>query len=235
MKKSYAKFLLQKTKDDYNKISTKFSSTRRFLSSDIIALEGYLSENNELLDLGCGNGRFYQLAKEKRTKYLGADISENLLKSAKTNYPEANFLLLNDFIKLPFDDEQFDIVVSLAVFHHIPSTPFRLKYLSEINRVLKKNGILILTVWDLKKNSKAKKILFKSLLKKAIGLSPLDWNDIFYPFKDGENMVDRYLHVFSPQELSGFVQSAGFKVEKIESIQRGKRGDFWNIQIIAKK
>jgi len=235
MKNSYADYLLKKTKDDYNKIADKFSSTRRFLSADIIALKEYLPENGQILDLGCGNGRFWEIAKQKNLKYIGADVSEKMVEIAKDKYLDGTFVKLDDFVNLPFPAEKFDVVANLAVLHHIPGQEYRLKFLKEIKRVMKKGGTLILTVWDMARNEKAKKLRIQFYLRKIISSSPLDWNDILYPFNTSKITVERYLHIFSVAELTKLLDQAGFEIDNIIQIPRGERGRFWNIQAVVKK
>lgn len=65
----------------------------------------------------------------------------------------------------------------VAVLHNIPSRDFRLKTLQEARRVLKNNGLLILTVWRLAR----KEFIFlflKHLFLKIIGRSKLDFRDV---------------------------------------------------------
>lgn len=139
--------MLQKNKDDYDRIGEDFSKKRSYLSGDILELKKYAEEGDRILDLGCGNGRLFELFKGMNVNYVGADVSENLLAAAKKKYPAAEFKKV-DFLKLPFPDGSFDKIYCLSVFHHIPSRDFRLRFLAEIKRVLKPEGVLILTVWN---------------------------------------------------------------------------------------
>ena len=121
MKKDYALYLLEKTRQDYNLIADDFSRTRSSIWLETKALfDKYLSAGERVLDLGCGNGRYYEYFKEKGLDYHGLDNSEKLVEVARKRYKEADFQV-GDALNLPFSDNFFDKVISIAVFHHIPS------------------------------------------------------------------------------------------------------------------
>ncbi|BCD90149.1 hypothetical protein fh0823_02880 [Francisella halioticida] len=44
-----------------------------------------------MLDLGCGTGDLTNEIKNKGVKIIGVDLSENMLKKAKENYPDIEF------------------------------------------------------------------------------------------------------------------------------------------------
>jgi len=142
-------------------------------------------------------------------KYIGADIAEEQIKIAKRKHPEAKFQTIN-FLNFPFPNNYFDKIYSIAVFHCIPSKEYRIKFLEEIKRILKKEGLLILTVW--KSNRWNLSLLFKYTILKLIGKSKLDFRDLLEPWAD---KTERYYHWFSKRELAGIVKKAGFKIEDI--------------------
>jgi len=236
MNKDYADFLLNKTKDDYNRIADKFSSTRGYVSGDILVLAQYAEPDDKILDLGCGNGRLSEIFKNKRIRYTGVDFSKELIKIARKKYPKEKFLLA-DAMKLPALKNIFDKVYCLSVLHHIPSEEYRIKFLKEIKRVLLPCGKIVLTVWNMHKVSKARALIFKNNFLRFFGLSKLDFNDLFYPFnhQSGKREADRYIHAFRPNELARLVQKSGFKVEEIKFLKRGKKQENENILIVAKK
>lgn len=92
-----------------------------------------------LLDVGCGSMPYKNLF-TKVENYIGLDIERNKKQSS------ANFFY--DGKKFPFKDETFDSVICSQVLEHVFEPDF---FLREIHRVIKINGLVILTVpfiWD---------------------------------------------------------------------------------------
>lgn len=229
MNSEYAKYLLEKTRKDYNLIAEDFSRTRSRIWEELRFFEKYIADNEKVLDLGCGNGRLYELFKEKTIDYYGVDFSEKLIEIARKRYPQFEFQVA-DALNLPFSANFFDKVFNIAVLHNIPSKELRLKCLKEIKRVLKPEGLLILTVWNL--GSFRKFIIFlKYIVLKIIGKTKLDFDDTFIPWG---KQVSRYLHCFSKKELKKLSEEAGFKVKEVKILKRSKSKES-NILLIAEK
>ena len=230
MEKEYAKYLLEKTRQDYNLIAEEFSRVREKPWPELRFLfDNYLTSRDRVLDLGCGNGRFQEFLKDKGVDYIGVDPSEKLIEIAKKKYPRQKFLSA-DALRLPFSDSYFDKVYSIAVLHHIPSDESRGQFLKETKRILKPGGLLILTCWKFHK-LKELFLIFKFAILKILRLSKLDFGDIFEPW--GQK-IKRYYHSFSKQELATLVQENGFKIKDI-GIVKNERGNRQNIYLIAEK
>ncbi len=231
MKKNYAEYLLEKTRQDYDVIAADFDKKRDYIPSDFAVLQDYINSGDKILDLGCGNGRLKEIIGNK-ADYYGVDISGSLIRIAKSKYPDGNFFVSKP-LSLPFESNFFDKVFCLAVFHHIPSEAIRKEFLKEISRVLKPMGKIILTVWDLNNNKKASNLLFKNALLKLIGKSNLDFKDVFYPWKNsaGDVVINRYIHIFSEKELEKIIENSGFIIKEKGILERSKKGS--NIFIIA--
>ncbi|RLC40085.1 MAG: hypothetical protein DRH33_01040 [Candidatus Nealsonbacteria bacterium] len=228
MKKEYAEYLLKKTKEDYNRIAEKFSRTRSRIWEEVRFLfDDYVRPGDKVLDLGCGNGRFFEILKDKGVDYIGVDFSERLIEIAKKRYPQVKFQVA-DALNLPFPNNFFDKVYTIAVLHHIPSKEFRQRFLEEAKRVLKPGGLLILTVWKIKTKNNLLSVIKYTILK-LIG--KLDWGDTF---ESWNKKIQRYFHIFSKKELKRLLNEADFKVLEI-GIVRNERGNRNNIYLIVKK
>jgi SAM-dependent methyltransferase len=95
--------------------------------------------DSKVLDMGCGyNGEFLKKIRGKIDAGVGIDISVN------PNFSDDKIRLISHDLneKLPFDNEEFDVVVSLANLEHLTDPQGAIR---EIFRVLKHGGLLLLT------------------------------------------------------------------------------------------
>ncbi|GBF08530.1 putative S-adenosylmethionine-dependent methyltransferase [Aeropyrum pernix] len=103
----------------------------------------FLLKNKEdirWLDIGCGLGYLVKEAMEEGIDAYGIEISDYALRNAIIK----ERVKLGSITDIPFEDEYFDVVSAFDVLEHIhPRDTF--KALSEIHRVLKPKGILIMT------------------------------------------------------------------------------------------
>ncbi|MBI2624834.1 MAG: class I SAM-dependent methyltransferase [Candidatus Nealsonbacteria bacterium] len=230
MNKEYAEYLLNKTTQDYNLIAEDFSSKRKEPWPEIKFLfDNYIIPGEKVLDLGCGNGRFSAFVKDKKADYFGTDASERLIAIAKRNYPGVSFQAADAF-NLPFPSNFFNKVYIIAVLHHIPSKDKRLRFLDEAKRVLKPGGLLVLAVWE-PHGLNESLLLLKYAIFKLLGLSKLDFGDVFEPWGKKTN---RYYHLFSKKELISLLKEAGFRVLE-NGIVKNERGNRRNIYLVVQK
>ncbi len=237
MDKKHAEYLLVKIRKDYDRIAEDFSSSRAFIWEELIPLAKYVQSGEKVLDLGCGNGRLFSMLKDKNVKYVGIDSSEKLIEIAKSKYQGENLkFLVVEALRLPFSDNSFNKIFSIAVLHHIPSDDFRIEFLKEARRVLQSKGLLILTVWNLRQNKAGPGLLLKYTILRILGKSKLDPGDIFYPWKnpEGKILAQRYVHCFRKKELEKLVEKAGFRIKEIGFLPRGKLKKA-NIYLVAEK
>jgi SAM-dependent methyltransferase len=98
-----------------------------------------------VLDAGCGVGKFNSIIKHADF-LLGVDFSwEGLVRFQKPNQVRTG-LIQGDVTEMPIQDNAFDLALSLQVLSHLPTSDLRAKLLSELARVLKPDGRLIITV-----------------------------------------------------------------------------------------
>lgn len=99
------------------------------------------TKNRIVLDIACGSGYGTDyLMRNGAKKVIGADISENAIKTAREKYL-GEFQVMNA-IKLDFQDNYFDCVVSFETIEHL--IEYKL-FLDEIRRVTKNNGTVIMS------------------------------------------------------------------------------------------
>ncbi len=219
---------MEKTKGDFNEIAESFSESRKEIWPELKELEKYIKNGKKILDLGCGNGRLFELFQGKNVEYIGVDFSEKLIEKAKEKYGE--HFKVADMLNLPFEDNCFDSIWTIAVFHHIPSREFRIKALKEIKKILKPSGKIIMTCWNLYQPIYLK-LLFKFTLIKLFKGSKLDFKDVFVEWKN--TGIQRYYHAFTKKELKKLFEMTGLKIEELRYLKRN--GKKTNILVIATK
>ncbi len=226
--------ILEQVKADYNLIAKDYARTRARIPQDLKDIvEKYAIKSGRILDSGCGNGRLFELLGSKPgVEYAGIDASGELVKIAKQNYLDGNFITA-DALALPFSDNYFDQIFSMSVLHHFPGAT-REKYLQECFRILKPGKKIILRVWNMWENGLAKELLIKFSIGKIMGQNKMDWLDIFYPWKDGSGgvLAQRYLHCFTESRLRSLFARTGFIVEESWTERKGVQS---NIYVIARK
>ena len=222
MKKNTVDKILYETETGYDQMAEKFSGTRNFFWPDLQFIKDHISAGDRILDFGCGNGRLLGILQEKKIEYFGVDVSQKLIDLAKIKYPQfaQNFSKISGFDSLSFPDEFFNVIVSIAVFHHLPDKKFRLAMAQELFRVTKPGGEIIITVWNLWQ-PKYKKYLWKNRWRKIFFLSKLDWLDCEIPFKNNEGKIfKRFHHAYTKKDLTELFSQAGFQIEKVEVVNK---------------
>jgi len=233
MEKEIADKILHDTERGYDLISEKFSQTRKHFWRGLEFLKDHTHKGNRVLDFGCGNGRLLELIGDAADiEYYGTDVSEKLIEIAEGKHSNNNIhFLKTDPIQstLPFETGFFNTVYSIAVFHHLPSQKYRREVANELFRVTKKDGRVVVTVWNLWQRKYFKNIV-KNWQDKILGKSELDWNDCMISFTNNQGLkFERYHHAFTKREIKNLFQCAGFGTEKCKIV--GGR----NIVYVGKK
>lgn len=111
-------------------------------------LKDRFKKNSKILDAGCGEGRnlIYFVRNDYNVWGIDKDADaiqmlKYLVKSINKDYPLERFVTGN-IASLPFDDREFDVVISSAVFHFAENKKHFFSMINETVRVLKSGGIL---------------------------------------------------------------------------------------------
>jgi SAM-dependent methyltransferase len=118
------------------------------------------SNNLNILDLGCGNGKnsIYISEQGDRNKIYGMDISETAIILAKRAYPNGDFQVGNFGKTFPYPDKYFDIILDITSSNSLSESEREI-YLSEINRTIKSSGFLFVRALCKDGDSNAKNLL----------------------------------------------------------------------------
>ena len=168
-----------------------------------------VSLKGRLLDVGCGNGaqtiefsKFVDLC-------VGIDIEDERLRFFRRMCKKLNIyncrIVKKDATNFGFSDETFDVITCIEVLEHISNQE---KALREMYRVLKKGGILILSVPN-------KWWIFET---HGAALPILPWNRVPFFSYLPKRIHDKYAYarIYTKKEIVTLVEKAGFKIINVE-------------------
>ncbi len=102
--------------------------------------------NKDVLDIASGEGYGSFLLSQSARSVQGVDISATAIRHSTQKYTAPNLQFSEgSCIQIPFPDASFDLVVSFETIEHINE---QFLFLSEIKRVLKPTGMLIISTPD---------------------------------------------------------------------------------------
>lgn len=101
-------------------------------------------KNCKVLDAACGVGfGSYELLRNNAKYVVGIDISMEAIDYANTYYKKDRLKFLQmDATEMEFEKDTFDVVVSFETIEHLKD---QAKFISEVKRVLKKDGFIIIS------------------------------------------------------------------------------------------
>ena len=161
------------------------------------------------MDVGCGSGYKSKYMHDKGFDITGIDFSEEMVKLAEQQVPNAKFLTMD--IKKPLKfGSSFDGIFAHAVLLHMPKKEVA-DVLRNITGPLKTGGFFNVAVKEIWPGQKEEEILKE--------------NDYGYAY-------ERYFAYFTPDEVKKYITDAGLEVVSADIKNSGKTN--W-IQIIARK
>jgi len=148
----------EKVRAYYNSIAQDYDQSRfensygAFIdNAERKLLKSWLKGKNEIHDLGCGTGRFLDLANQ------GSDFSEEMLKIAKKKHPLKK-LYHTSGSSIPVQDGCLDSVFCLHVLMHLSIADIE-KIINEAYRILKPGGTFI---FDFPSEKRRKLVKYKT-------------------------------------------------------------------------
>ncbi|MCR5415656.1 MAG: methyltransferase domain-containing protein [Pseudobutyrivibrio sp.] len=172
--------------------------------SEELAKEGY----QDLLDCGCGTGPMISLLYEQDSSknYTGLDITPKMIEVAQAKNLEGVNWVVGDCENLPFEENSFDAIICSNSFHHYPNPQL---FFNSVKRVLRPGGRLVLQDYT------APSVVLWFMNHTEMPLANLI----------GHGDVAAY----SLEEIRGFCDAAGLKVEKLASAKK------WRMHLVARK
>jgi len=230
MKREIVNRILAETPRIYDKIAADFSHSRPSSWEGFSDFVHYAKDGDNILDLGCGNGRMVQLFEKLKIYYLGLDNSRELIGIAREKYkdkPNYKFEVA-DALDLRLKADSFDLVLMIAALHHIPTREHRLKILKDLYAALKPGGRIVVSNWNLWKIGGRKMFRYYPYLldfsgKARRGVYGL--TDAFVPWKANLRQSEwqpRYVHSFGKREMKSLLKEAGFALDYVSYAKKNK-------------
>ncbi|KAK9269989.1 hypothetical protein L1049_025562 [Liquidambar formosana] len=134
----------------YDAIAPHFSSTRFAKWPKVATFLKSLRRGSLVLDTGCGNGKYLGLNPD--CFFTGCDISAPLINICADRGHE---VVVADALNLPYRTGFGDAAISIAVLHHLSTEDRRKKAIHELVRVVKKGGLVLITVWAVEQEDRS--------------------------------------------------------------------------------
>jgi ubiquinone/menaquinone biosynthesis C-methylase UbiE len=175
------------------------------LGSLLSLVDGINLQSSKMLDAGCGTGTITRKIVDYGCSVVGVDASPAMIElAASLSHKDKNanlmsFQLIDTIAELPFEDNYFDGVICSSVLEYLDEP---VKAIRELNRVLKPNGVCLLSVPN--KTSwlrRAQSGCFS--VTKYLKLKP-------YP-----TYLTYLQHQFYKQEILTIIEKNGFTVNKL--------------------
>lgn len=154
-------------------------------------------KHGRLLDVGCGTGTFLEVANRAGYVVMGVESSRWAIEYMRINY---NFPVYYGMLRdAKLADESQDIIVMWDSLEHVPDPA---KTITEVYRILDPDGILAISVPNLKS--------MLSLSRNANALKP-----------------DMHLSYFSYRTLKKLIEDRGFRMVDYKTVQTHKFSEYY--------
>ncbi len=208
--------LLDLNRQFYQTFGREFAATRRRLQPGVRRMLETLGGDENILDLGCGNGEVARTLARRghRGGYVGLDFSRALLEGIEGLPHNFKFIetdLAGDWQEsLESANQRFHLVTAFAVLHHIPGDDLRMKILQEVHALLSSGGRFVHSEWQFLKSEKLKARL-QPWEQVDISAQEVDRGDYLIDWRQGGRGL-RYVHSFETGELASLAQECGFRI-----------------------
>jgi ubiquinone/menaquinone biosynthesis C-methylase UbiE len=116
-----------------------------FLLEQLASAGGRPGDEPRILDIGCGEGYFAAALARAGAEVVAVDVAEEPLRRARARHPSLDVRLVQPEAPLPFEDASFDVVWAGETIEHVADTS---QWLSQVRRVLRSGGLLLLSTPD---------------------------------------------------------------------------------------
>jgi ubiquinone/menaquinone biosynthesis C-methylase UbiE len=181
------------------KVVEKFYKINNLDNKDIFhevhskLFSNYITNNEKVLDVGCGTGRLLNILRKYSINCYGLDVSQEMVNKIENK----KNVYIGSVFDIPFDNNFFDIVTSMDLMVHFDETE---KILKEKLKVTKKQGLVIFNI-----GSEEHYTLSKNILKN-------EFNPIYENFKT--TIYKPYYKTILDDDLVNLGKKIGFSLVK---------------------
>lgn len=210
---------IKNSEETWDAIAQSFDVTRRKPWKQCIDFINTLSKTDIVVDIGCGNGRHLIPCALYCKKVIGIDISRGLLSIVQKKLFEKNVsstsLLHSNIVYLPLKNDTVDAALYIASLHNIKGRDQRIQSLKEVERILKKNGKSLISVWSRWQDKYRKQFLKKWFTQ----IGRAEFGDIDIYWKQHGLNIPRFYHLYSKREFISDLHLAGLEILEIQDVK----------------
>lgn len=153
---------------------------------------------NHLVDIGCGFGRLFPAYHDLAKAFTLTDYAQELLTQAKSTIQTSAPIqfVQADIYKAPFNDDQFDVGVSIRTLHHLKPEPF----IAQLARIIKPNGHILIEIPNQRHILNRLKYRLGRLPQNPNTTTPLDLGKTFWNYH--------------PAVIEALLRDHGFTIKK---------------------
>lgn len=201
-------------------------------------IENHVLSGVKILEAGAGSGKWLVFLNSIGHDITGIEINQRDVFRLKACYPEIK-IDYGDITMLPYENDSFDSYLSFGVLEHLIDGPEIA--LSEAQRVLKENGVAIISVplnnflWSIEKyyiDRLYYSILSINIIRKVLGKKPISYskNEQYKYSKELHKRINRevdyklrfhpesgirfYEYRYKEKQVINIIENNGFKIIK---------------------
>jgi tRNA (uracil-5-)-methyltransferase TRM9 len=183
----------------YTNIAVEFDRTRGYVWPCVRNFIDSIQDKSRLsiFEAGCGNGRNLLYARNAGFGAVsGIDILPKFVEICQSKSLDVS---IGDILEQK--TQRYDIILSVAVIHHLDSEEKRIRSIKNLLNSLKEGGRLFLTFWSYEKgNSIAKKDFM-------LGDNIVPWRSK----RTGEILENRYYYIYDRELLESMLNQLGLE------------------------
>lgn len=123
----------------------EFANTYYLAYRDLPKILAEYVTGTRALDFGCGTGRSTRFLQKLGFNVTGIDVSEDMLRIARTTDPHGDYRLVRDDNFKGLEVGTFDVVLSAFTFDNIPGT-MKARIFRDLKKLLMASGIIVSVV-----------------------------------------------------------------------------------------